>query len=169
MLPVVLLRCLKKLWAGLKGLGQRPAPVQILRVLFALSVLASLFHGLAISLFYVLHREAPSDPATFLISAVVTLGVCRVAFGQGRLAVASSTPLWRLVVTLAVTLLASYVLLAPICGVVMWGLVQLTHPDPSHPELGTLVLLVAIYYPLFLSPAVAAAATWFILTRRYAR
>lgn len=115
-MPVVLFRCPKKLWAGLEGLGRGPA-VQIPRVLFALSVRASLFHGLGISLFYVLHREAPSDPATFLISAVVTLGVCRVAFGQGR-----------------------HVLLAPICGVVMWG-----------------------------PPAVASAATWLILTRRYAR
>ncbi|MEW6265375.1 MAG: hypothetical protein AB1641_20045 [Thermodesulfobacteriota bacterium] len=134
-------------------------PSQTLRVIFAASVLASAFWLIGLAWEPAFGRDAPI-PALILLASAVTAGLCWFAFRGGRLVVPGGVRPARLIGLVLSRFVLAYLVSAPVCGVVAWGLIQLFWPEPSHPEAKLLAWLLALWFPLWPAPAAAAVLAW---------
>ena len=135
------------------------APIRSLRTIFALSVLASAFWGVGFALEPLLGRDAPI-PLLIFVATCVMLVVCLFTFRNGRLLVLPNMRLRKLIAMMIPRLAVSCLALVPSCAIVVWGLVQLLSSEPLHPEVNLFTWLFSLWFPLWLSPAVASALTW---------
>lgn len=135
------------------------APNQILRVLFAASVLASAFWLIGLAWEPAFGQEAPI-PALILLASAVTAGLCWFAFRRERLIIPGGVRPAKLIGLVLSRFVLAYLVLAPVCGVFAWGLIQSFSAEPSHPEARLLPWILALWFPLWSSPAVAAVLAW---------
>ena len=139
------------------------APHHTLRLVFAASLLASSFWLIGFAWEPAIGTEAPT-PILILLASVLTAGGCWLAFRKSGLILAEAIRLSELLSLLISRAVISYLFLVPICGLVVWGLIQAFSPEPSHPDAQLFVWLFALWFPLWLAPAVAAFLSWRFLS-----
>jgi hypothetical protein len=79
------------------------------------------------------------------------------------------TPMISLGKTLAVfapRVIAAYMILVPLTAAVTWALVQLFSSNPNHPDAQLFVWLMALWFPLWLAPAIGAELSWRTMRRK---
>ena len=140
------------------------APSQTLRFVFAGSLLASAFWAVGFAWEPIFHKDAPI-PALVLIAGGIALAGCFPAFRNGKLTIPSSLPigLGDLLALFLPRLVVSYLVLVPLCGAIVWGLVRALSPEPSHPDAHLFIWVFALWFPLWLAPAFGVALLWRVL------
>ncbi len=139
-------------------------PRHTLRAVFATSLLTSAFWLIGIAWEFAFGKDAPIPLLVFLAAAVAMMA-CWPAFNNAGLLVPGSTRPIGLARLLLSRLILCYFALVPVCGVAAWVLVQLFAHQPSHPETRLFIWLFALWFPLWLAPAIAAVLAWRALLR----
>ena len=134
-------------------------PRYTLRVIFALSLLTAAFWAIGFVWEPVFGRDAPIT-ALALIATCGTALICWPTFRNGRLTVARPTSFGRTLAVFALRALVAYVILVPLTVAFVWALVQFFSTNPNHPDTQLFVWLMALWFPLWLAPAIGAEWSW---------
>lgn len=134
-------------------------PKHTFRVVFALSLLATVFWAIGLAWEPAFGRDAPIA-ALPLIAGGSAIVICWLAFRNGRLAVARTIGAAKTLAVFVPRLIGAYVVLVPLTAAIVWSLVQLLSSDPNHSEVQLFVWLMAVWFPLWLAPAIGAELSW---------
>ena len=134
-------------------------PRYVLRVVFALSLLAAAFWAVGFVWESALGRDAPITALALIATGGAGL-ICWPAFRNGRLMVARTTSFGKTLAVFALRVVAAYVILVPLTGAFVWALVQFFSTNPNHPDAQLFVWLMGLWFPLWLAPAIGAEWSW---------
>ena len=134
-------------------------PAQTLRAIFAVSTFLTAFWVVGFALEAVLRRDPPV--LVLLAAGVVVAGVVSwFAFRNSRLLVPKQMATGKVVRDFLLRALGAYSLSVPIVGITTWLLIRLFSANPDRPEVGTLVLLMSVWLPLWFAPAIGVEWSW---------
>lgn len=134
-------------------------PRYTLRVVFALSLLAAAFWAIGFVWEPTFGRDAPI-PALALLATGCAALICWPTFRNGRLMVARTTSFGKTLAVFALRVIAAYVVLVPLTGAFVLALTQFFSTNPNHPDAQLFVWLMALWFPLWLAPAIGAEWSW---------
>lgn len=132
---------------------------QSLRIVFSASILTSSFWLIGFAWESIAGRDAPVSVLIILAMAISASGSW-LTFRKSRLAIPETIRFAELLKLLLSRFVVSYLSLVPICGFSVWGLIQLMSREPSHPDALLFVWLFALWFPLWLAPALASYLSW---------
>jgi len=105
-------------------------------------------------------QEEPPILWLSLISLGCASSVAVILFRRGKMLIPEEMHLVELVKVFIGRWLISYAALVPVVGVATWIMVQAYSPTPAHPEASIYVIIMAVWFPLWLSPMVASLLAW---------
>jgi hypothetical protein len=134
-------------------------PRNALRVVFATSLLAAVFWAVGFGWEPAFGRDAPIAVLVPIATGGAAL-ICWPAFRNGRLKVARTTSFGKTLAVFALRVVAAYVILVPFTGAFVWALAQFFSANPNDADVQLFVWLMALWFPLWLAPAIGAEWSW---------
>jgi len=138
-------------------------PRDALRVIFGVSALLTAFWTSALAW---TAAVGENNLVAGVLAVVVAVVVCRAAFRDGRMAIASPAEPGELFRVLAPRIVGAYLIAVPIVGGVVWALASFAGPDQRLGDATFVALIFAWWLPLWAAPALGAEWSWRVLRKR---